>query len=90
MARRPGALVCGSAIGYYGTHGDEPIDEESPAGEGFLAQTCALWETEAERVERLELRVARVRTGVVLDSEGGALGKMLPPFKLGLCMAEKP
>jgi uncharacterized protein len=81
---RPKVLVSGSAIGYYGAHGDEPIDEESPAGEDFLAQTCAQWEAEAEMVARLGVRVVKVRTGVVLDSEGGALGKMLPPFKLGV------
>lgn len=81
---RPKVLVSGSAIGYYGVHGDEPIDEESPAGEDFLAQTCAQWETEAEMAARLGVRVVKVRTGVVLDSQGGALGKMLPPFKLGV------
>ncbi|HTA13994.1 MAG TPA: TIGR01777 family oxidoreductase [Solirubrobacteraceae bacterium] len=81
---RPRILVSGSAIGYYGTHGDEPIDEEAPAGSDFLAQTCAAWETEAQAAEQLGVRVVRVRTGVVLDRNGGALGKMLPPFKLGL------
>jgi uncharacterized protein len=81
---RPRALVSGSAIGYYGAHGDEPIDEETPAGSDFLAQTCAAWEMEAQRPERLGMRVVRVRTGVVLSREGGALGKMLPPFRLGL------
>ncbi len=81
---RPKVLVSGSAIGYYGAHGDEPIDEESPAGKDFLAQTCAQWETESEMAARLGVRVVKVRTGVVLDSEGGALGKMLPPFKLGV------
>ena len=81
---RPKVLVNGSAIGYYGAHGDEPIDEESPAGEDFLARTCAEWEAEAERAARLGVRVVKVRTGVVLDSEGGALGKMLAPFKLGV------
>ena len=81
---RPKVLVSGSAIGYYGAHGDEPIDEESPAGEDFLAQTCVQWEAEAETVARLGVRVVKVRTGVVLDREGGALGKMLPPFKLGV------
>ncbi|MGA7705381.1 MAG: TIGR01777 family oxidoreductase [Solirubrobacteraceae bacterium] len=81
---RPKVLVSGSAIGYYGAHGDEPIDEESAAGEDFLAQTCAQWEAEAEKVARLGVRLVKVRTGVVLDSEGGALGKMLPAFKLGV------
>ena len=81
---RPPVLVSGSAIGYYGAHGDEPIDEETPAGNNFLAQTCSLWETEAGAAEQHGLRVVRVRTGVVLDPNGGALAKMLPPFKLGV------
>ncbi|HWX87918.1 MAG TPA: TIGR01777 family oxidoreductase, partial [Solirubrobacteraceae bacterium] len=81
---RPRVLVSSSGVGYYGAHGDEPIDEEAPAGEGFLAQTCAAWEAEAEAAERYGVRVVRVRTGVVLSREGGALGKMLPPFKLGM------
>jgi|HubBroStandDraft_3_1064219.scaffolds.fasta_scaffold03454_4 uncharacterized protein (TIGR01777 family) len=81
---RPSVLVSSSAIGYYGAHGDEPIDEDAPAGSDFLAQTCSAWEAEASTAEQLGLRVARVRTGVVLDSEGGALGKMLVPFKLGV------
>jgi len=81
---RPRTLLSGSAIGYYGAHGDEPIDEETPAGNGFLAQTCAAWEAEAEAAEALGVRVVRMRTGVVLDQAGGALAKMLPPFKLGV------
>jgi uncharacterized protein len=81
---RPKVLVSGSAIGYYGAHGDEPIDEETAPGGDFLAQTCAQWEAEADAVKRLGVRVVKVRTGVVLDREGGALGKMLPAFKLGL------
>ena len=83
-ADRPKALVSGSAIGYYGAHGDEPIDEETAPGKDFLAQTCAAWEAEADAAARLGVRVVKVRTGVVLDSAGGALGKMLPPFKLGV------
>jgi uncharacterized protein len=82
--RRPGVLVSSSAIGYYGTHGEEPIDEDAPAGQGFLAQTCAAWEQEAQGAQAAGMRVVRVRTGVVLDQDGGALGKMLPPFKLGI------
>ncbi|HEY5193713.1 MAG TPA: TIGR01777 family oxidoreductase [Solirubrobacteraceae bacterium] len=81
---QPRVLVSGSAIGYYGAHGDEPIDEEAPAGGDFLAQTCSAWEAEAEAAEQHGLRVVRVRTGVVLDRDGGALAKMLPPFKLGV------
>jgi hypothetical protein len=83
---RPRALVSSSAIGYYGPHGDEPIDEEAPPGPGFLAQTCVAWEAEADAAagEDLGLRVVKVRTGVLLDPAGGALAKMLPPFKLGV------
>jgi uncharacterized protein (TIGR01777 family) len=81
---RPRVLVSGSAIGYYGAHGDEPIDEDALPGGDFLAQTCLAWEVEAEAAEQHGLRVARVRTGVVLDRDGGALAKMLPPFKLGV------
>jgi uncharacterized protein (TIGR01777 family) len=83
-AERPRVLMSSSAIGYYGPHGDEPIDEEAPAGSDFLAQTCAAWEAEAGTAERQGVRVVRVRTGVVLSREGGALGKMLMPFKLGV------
>ncbi len=81
---RPRVLVSASAIGYYGAHGEEPIDEEAPAGTDFLAQTCAAWEAEAQAAEQLGMRVVRVRTGVVLAPDGGALGKMLTPFKLGV------
>jgi uncharacterized protein (TIGR01777 family) len=81
---RPRVLVSGSAIGYYGAHGDEPIDEDVPPGSDFLAQTCQAWEVEADAASDYGLRVAKVRTGVVLDRDGGALAKMLPPFKLGV------
>jgi uncharacterized protein len=81
---RPSVLVSGSAIGYYGAHGDEPIDEEAPAGSDFLAHTCSEWEAEARAAEPYGVRVATIRTGVVLDRDGGALAKMLPPFKLGI------
>jgi uncharacterized protein (TIGR01777 family) len=81
---RPRVLVSSSAVGYYGPHGDEPLDESTPAGEDFLAQVCVAWEREARRAADLGLRVAIVRTGVVLDRAGGALAKMLPFFKLGV------
>jgi uncharacterized protein (TIGR01777 family) len=80
---RPRALISSSAVGYYGPHGDEILDEDTPAGDDFLAEICVVWEREARRAEELGLRVVRVRTGVVLDSGGGALSKMLLPFKLG-------
>jgi uncharacterized protein (TIGR01777 family) len=81
---RPGVLVSASAIGYYGPHGEEPLDEEAPAGEDFLARVCADWEAEAEKASELGMRVVRLRTGVLLDTAGGALARMLPPFRLGL------
>jgi len=81
---RPRVLVSSSAIGYYGVRGDEPIDEEAAAGQNFLGQTCSAWEAEAGAAEHHGMRVVRVRTGVVLDRDGGALAKMLLPFKLGV------
>jgi uncharacterized protein (TIGR01777 family) len=81
---RPGALVSASAVGWYGPRGDEPVGEETPAGEDFLAQVSAAWEREAAAAEALGVRVVRMRTGVVLDRGGGALAKMLPFFRLGI------
>jgi uncharacterized protein (TIGR01777 family) len=80
----PRVLVSASAVGYYGPHGDEELDEDAPAGDDFLAGVCVIWEREAQRAAELGLRVVRVRTGVVLDRGGGALAKMLPFFKLGV------
>lgn len=77
-------LLSASAIGYYGLHGEEPLDEDAPAGGDFLAGVCAEWEAAAAHARELGVRVVQVRTGVVLDRAGGALAKMLPPFKLGL------
>jgi uncharacterized protein (TIGR01777 family) len=82
--QRPSVLVSSSATGYYGPHGIEPIDEEASAGDNFLAEICVAWEQAAERAAELGMRVVRVRTGVVLDRNGGALEKMLPPFQLGV------
>ncbi len=81
---RPRTLITGSAIGYYGARGEEPLDEEAPAGSDFLAGVCVEWEAEAQQATDLQMRVVTVRTGVVLDSRGGALAKMLPPFRLGV------
>jgi uncharacterized protein (TIGR01777 family) len=81
---RPGTLVSSSATGYYGAHGEEPLDEDSPPGGDFLAQVCVEWEARAAAAEELGVRTVRVRTGVVLDSTGGALAKMLAPFRLGV------
>ncbi len=81
---RPRTLISGSAIGYYGARGEEPLDEAAPAGGDFLARVCAEWEAEAQRAADLGMRVVQSRTGVVLDPAGGALAKMLPPFRLGI------
>jgi uncharacterized protein len=80
----PRTLVSSSAIGYYGAHGDEPLDEDAPPGHDFLAEVCVEWEAAAASARELGTRVVQVRTGVVLDQSGGALAKMLPPFKLGV------
>jgi uncharacterized protein (TIGR01777 family) len=81
--RRPDVLVSQSASGFYGPHGDEQLTEDASAGDDFLAGVVVGWEGEAMRAAT-ELRVALTRTGVVLSSEGGALAKMLPFFRLGI------
>jgi uncharacterized protein (TIGR01777 family) len=81
---RPGVLVSQSASGWYGAQGDERLDESAPAAEDFLARVVVDWEAEARRAEELGVRVVVTRTGVVLSQSGGALEKMLPPFKLGV------
>ena len=82
--RPPKALVTGSAVGYYGAHGDETVTERTPPGSGFLARLCVDWEQEARAVDSAQTRLMIVRTGVVLGADGGALKKMVLPFKLGL------
>ena len=79
----PSALINASAIGWYGDRGDEVLTESSTAGDDFAARLCADWELEARKAEALGLRVCRVRIGVVLDRDGGALAKMLPAFRMG-------
>jgi uncharacterized protein len=81
---RPRTLLSASAIGFYGPHGEEPLDEEAPPGRDFLAELCVAWEREAQRAGELGARVVRVRTGIVLSARGGTLAKMLTPFRLGL------
>ena len=83
-AERPRVLVSGSAIGFYGPHGDERVDERTAPGDDFLARVVVDWEREAAAAEPLGVRVALARTGVVLSQTGGALEKMLPFFKLGI------
>jgi len=81
---RPRVLVNASAVGFYGDRGDEVLTEDSPAGRGFLPELCEEWETEAQAAEPAGARVVRLRLGVVLSREGGALARLLPVFRLGL------
>lgn len=83
LNRPPGVLVSASAIGYYGNRGEEMLREESAPGSGFLAQTCLQWEGATKPAMQKGIRVVLARIGVVLSTEGGALAKMLLPFKLG-------
>ena len=84
LGRAPRVLVSSSAIGYYGARGEEPLDEDAPPGRDFLAEVCVAWEAAAAGARELGMRVVALRTGVALDRDGGALAKMLPPFRLGL------
>lgn len=81
---RPANLICSSAVGYYGSQGDEQLTERSAAGDDFLANVCKDWENEALRAEEYGVRVVLIRTGVVLGADGGALAKMLLPFEFGV------
>jgi len=81
---KPEALICASAIGYYGSRGDEVLTETSAPANSYLAEVCQAWETEAQAAEALGVRVVRVRIGLVLDARGGALKRMLPPFRMGV------
>lgn len=82
--RPPRVFVSGSGIGYYGPHGDEPVTEATPPGDDFLARLCVEWEQEARLAASPATRVVIVRSGLALDRDGGALARMLLPFKLGL------
>ena len=81
---RPRVLVSSSAVGYYGQHGDERLDEQTPAGDDFLAEVCVIWEREACRAADLACASSASAPACVLDQGGGALAKMLPFFKLGV------
>ncbi|MGH7152029.1 MAG: TIGR01777 family oxidoreductase [Planctomycetota bacterium] len=81
---RPRVLVSASAVGYYGSRGEEELDEGSAPGDDFLAKACRDWEAEAAKARALGVRVVLARIGVVLGKGGGALARMLPPFRLGL------
>ena len=84
MPAPPRVLLSGSAIGIYGSRGDELLDESSAPGSGFLADVVREWEAATAVIDRADVRVVHLRSGVVLGSNGGALEKMLTPFKLGL------
>ena len=84
LKSRPRVLVSASAVGYYGDRSDEALDERSAAGHGFLAEVCADWEREAMAASQLGIRVVCVRIGIVLAPGGGALARMLTPFRMGV------
>lgn len=84
MERPPRVLLSGSAIGIYGDRGDELLDESSPPGRGYLADVVRVWEDATNELDRADVRVVHLRTGLVIGRHGGALEKMLTPFKLGL------
>ncbi len=84
LRNTPQTLICASAVGYYGSRGDEVLREDSAPDHSYLAEVCTAWEQEAVAAEAFGMRVVRVRTGVVLDARGGALQRMLPPFRMGV------
>ncbi len=81
---RPSVLVSGSAVGYYGLRGDEVLTEESGSGSGFLADVVRQWEAAAAPAEQAGIRTVYIRTGIALSARGGAMGRVLPLFRLGL------
>jgi hypothetical protein len=83
LERKPQVLICASAVGYYGSRGDEVLAESAAPGSDYLAEVCVAWEREAQAAEALGVRVVSMRTGIVLGPGGGALARMLTPFKLG-------
>lgn len=83
VKNKPAALICASAVGFYGSRGDEVLTESAAGGSGFLPDICREWEQEADAASALGLRVAKIRIGLVLGREGGALKAMLPAFQLG-------
>lgn len=84
LPKRPQVLICASAVGYYGFRGGEVLREDSASGKGFLAGVCREWEAAADAARKAGIRTVHARFGVVLTKEGGALSRMLLPFKLGL------
>jgi hypothetical protein len=84
LDRKPDAFLSGSAVGYYGDTGDEAVDEESASGNDFLAQVAREWEAATGAARSAGVRVVLLRTGIVLSPHGGALERLLPPFRLGV------
>jgi uncharacterized protein (TIGR01777 family) len=84
LTDRPRTFICASAIGYYGNRGDEILTETSAPGNDFLAEVCAEWEKATALATEKGIRVVNARFGVILDKQGGALAKMLPPFRMGV------
>lgn len=84
LSARPRVFLSASAVGYYGSRGEERLTESSESGAGFLAEVCRAWESAVGPAERSGVRTVRLRFGVVLSRRGGALAKMLPAFKFGL------
>ena len=84
LEKKPSVLVNGSAIGYYGNAGPEPVDEDSPPGEGFLAEVVVDWEKATSPASDAGIRVVNARTGLVVSSGGGAFGRLMPIFRYGL------
>lgn len=84
MQRKPAVLICASAIGIYGSRGDEMLDETSDAGDSFLADVCKQWEAACQPAREAGVRVVNARFGMVLSGDGGALKAMLTPFRMGV------
>lgn len=84
LEHKPSVFICASAIGYFGDRGDEELTESSPPGDSYLADVCQEWENSTRVAEEAGIRVAHTRFGIVLGSGGGALQKMLTPFKMGV------
>ncbi len=84
LSRKPKAFINASAVGFYGSRGDELVDEDSGPGEGFLAGVCRQWELATAPAEQAGIRVVKLRFGVILAKDGGIMGSILGPFKLGL------
>ena len=84
LSDKPAVLISASGVDYYGPHGDESLTEASPPGGGFLADVCRQWEDATKPAADAGIRVAHIRTGPVLSADGGLLGRLVPPFRVGL------